>query len=74
MQIEPAYILIVDDKKTNRLVLSQMLKRQGHRVDFAENGKEAIALLRENEFDMVLLDIVMPEMDGYQVHSLLIKR
>lgn len=67
MEIKSAQILVVDDNKTNRLVLSRMLKRQGHSIDFAENGKEAIRKVENGEFDMVLLDIVMPEMDGYQV-------
>ncbi len=60
-------ILVVDDNQTNRLTLSLGLKHQGHEVSTAENGRKALDLLREQDFDLVLLDIVMPEMDGYQV-------
>jgi class 3 adenylate cyclase len=61
------YILVVDDYSTNRLKLSLGLKKQGHTVDTAENGRQALEMLRGQPFDLVLLDIMMPEMDGYQV-------
>jgi DNA-binding response OmpR family regulator len=64
---EQGHILVVDDHRTNRLKLSLGLKKQGHTVDEAENGVQALALLRAQAFDLVLLDIIMPEMDGYQV-------
>jgi len=48
-------------------MLSRRLERQGHRVKLAENGKRALEMLREEDFDLVLLDVMMPEMDGYQV-------
>lgn len=64
---EPGHILIVDDHSTNRLKLSMGLKKQGHTVGAAENGLQALAMLREQPFDLVLLDIMMPEMDGYEV-------
>jgi adenylate cyclase len=61
------HLLVVDDNKVNRLLLGRGLEQQGHTVAFAENGREALELLRSRSFDMVLLDIQMPEMDGYQV-------
>ncbi|MFC1849705.1 adenylate/guanylate cyclase domain-containing protein [candidate division CSSED10-310 bacterium] len=67
MNITPAQILVVDDNATNRLILSRMLIKHGHDVEFALNGREALEKLGQKPFDMVLLDIVMPEMDGYQV-------
>jgi adenylate cyclase len=60
-------LLVVDDNKVNRLLLGRGLEQQGHRVTFAENGRQALDLLRSRSFDLVLLDIQMPEMDGYQV-------
>jgi adenylate cyclase len=61
------YILVVDDNRMNRLVLARGLEQQGHRVAFAENGRQALEMLAEQAFDLILLDIEMPEMDGYQV-------
>ena len=60
-------VLVADDFEANRRTLARNLKMQGHSVTTAENGRQALALLREHEFDLVLLDIMMPEMDGYQV-------
>src|SRR4030042_3499254 len=61
------HLLVVDDNKVNRLLLGRGLEQQGHRVAFAENGRQALEMLHKSEFDLVLLDIQMPEMDGYQV-------
>ena len=61
------HILVVDDNKMNRLLLARGLEQQGHRVSFAENGRQAMEMLRAQPFDLVLLDVLMPEMDGYQV-------
>ncbi len=60
-------ILVVDDNRLNRLKLLRGLENQGHEVTLAENGLEALELLKEEPFDLILLDIVMPEMDGYEV-------
>ena len=51
----------------NRLLLGRGLEQQGHTVVFAENGREALDLLRRQRFDLLLLDVLMPELDGYQV-------
>lgn len=67
MNGEHGHILIVDDYRTNRLKLALGLKQQGHTVAEAESGKQALDMLRNGTFDLVLLDIVMPEMDGYEV-------
>jgi two-component system, sensor histidine kinase and response regulator len=63
----PGLLLVVDDDATNRDVLSRRLKRQGHDVRTASTGGDALRLMRETAFDLVLLDIMMPDMDGYQV-------
>ena len=62
-----AQLLVVDDNKVNRLLLSRNLELMGHRVTMAENGRVALATLRHGGCDLVLLDIEMPEMDGFQV-------
>lgn len=61
------HVLVVDDNRMNRLKLSRSLEQQGHTVVLAENGRQALQMLQEQAFDVVLLDIVMPEMDGYEV-------
>lgn len=61
------FVLVVDDIESNRDVLSRRLQRQGYSVATAENGREAFDKLRADTFDLVLLDIMMPEMDGYEV-------
>ncbi len=60
-------ILVVDDDFLNRLVLSTNMQEQGYEVDIAENGVQAFELLSKDAFDVVLLDLIMPEMDGFQV-------
>lgn len=58
---------MVDDNKVNRLLLTRNLELQGHHVAAAENGRIALEILRSEPFDLLLLDIEMPEMDGFQV-------
>ena len=60
-------LLVVDDNRVNRLLLGRALEQLGHAVTFAENGREALEALRQRQVDLVLLDIEMPEMNGYQV-------
>lgn len=60
-------VLVVDDDEANRDLLAQRLERQGYDVVTAENGRQALDLLAASAFDLVLLDIVMPEMDGFGV-------
>ena len=65
--IEPGNILVVDDDESNRDVLYRRLTRQGQTVKTASSGAEAIRLMGETAFDVVLLDIMMPDMDGHEV-------
>jgi class 3 adenylate cyclase/CheY-like chemotaxis protein len=60
-------ILVVDDNAGNRDMLSRRLDREGYSVDMAANGREALEKLEAGGFDLVLLDIVMPELDGFAV-------
>jgi adenylate cyclase len=63
----PGTILIVDDNRMNRLLLARGLEQEGHTVVFAEHGADALGLLRSRPFDLMLLDVLMPELDGYEV-------
>lgn len=62
-------ILVVDDNRQNRELLSRLLQRLGHTVEVAAGGREALSLLRDRTFDILLLDVMMPEMDGFEVLS-----
>jgi serine phosphatase RsbU (regulator of sigma subunit) len=67
MKPEQGFVLVVDDNEANRDVLSRRLRRQGHSVEVAEHGLQALDMMRRQSFDLVLLDVMMPEMNGYQV-------
>ncbi|HEY2574389.1 MAG TPA: adenylate/guanylate cyclase domain-containing protein [Verrucomicrobiaceae bacterium] len=60
-------ILVADDDENNRVMLSRRLQRLGHQVTTAENGRRALDALMSGRFDLLLLDIQMPELNGYQV-------
>ena len=61
------HILVVEDNDLNSWLLHQILERRGHRVEVAPNGKVALALQQREHFDLVFLDLHMPEVDGFQV-------
>ncbi|MEO1672189.1 MAG: SpoIIE family protein phosphatase [Cyanobacteria bacterium J06631_2] len=60
-------ILVVDDSGTNRAILSKQVEAEGYRVATAGNGKQAIMMIQTGAFDLILLDIMMPKINGYQV-------
>lgn len=62
-----ARLLIADDNKVNRLLLCRSVELLGHQADHAGNGRVALEMLRTGGYDLLLLDIAMPEMDGFQV-------
>jgi PAS domain S-box-containing protein len=63
----PLHILVAEDNELSAQVLEQSLIRQGHRVRVASNGREVLTLTERGGFDLVLLDVHMPELDGFQV-------
>src|SRR4030095_1179904 len=63
----PGCILIVDDNESNRDMLSRRLQHQGYDVCIADSGHKALTLLNTQEVDLILLDVMMPEMDGCEV-------
>ena len=64
---DPGQMLVVDDNRLNRLLITRALEQHGHFVSNAENGRIAMEMLRTHRFDVLLLDIDMPEMNGFEV-------
>src|SRR4051812_45396644 len=60
-------VLVVDDYESIRSLLERILRSQGHMVQTAASGPEALALLHEHPIDLVILDVMMPEMSGIEV-------
>src|SRR6266436_6373967 len=65
--IPTSSLLVVDDNSMNRLLLSRYITRLGYQASLADNGRQALEKLQAEPFDLVLLDVQMPEMDGYTV-------
>jgi signal transduction histidine kinase/ActR/RegA family two-component response regulator len=59
-------ILLVEDNAVNQVLAVRLLEKRGHKVVVAANGREALAALRQDAFDLVLMDVQMPEMDGFE--------
>ena len=73
MEIQSFQILIVDDNETNRDMLARRLRRKDFNLSTAVNGREALSMVQSNFYDLILLDIMMPEVDGYEVLTYLKK-
>jgi PAS domain S-box-containing protein len=73
-RIDGMRILLTEDSKDNQLIVSRLLTTAGAKVDIVENGKEAIDRLEVSQYDLVLMDIQMPIMDGYEATTLLRSR
>jgi two-component system sensor histidine kinase/response regulator len=65
--VTPLNILVAEDNDLSAQVIEQLLARKGHRVRLAADGREALALAQAEAFDLLLLDVHMPELDGFQV-------
>ena len=65
------HILVVDDDKNTRRLLTAVLEAENYSVSTAENGEEALAVLDKTHVDLIVLDIMMPKMDGYELTTLL---
>jgi len=65
----PARILLVDDDAVNRMVALGLLRRHGWEAVAAANGREALQILAKQNFNLILMDLQMPEMDGYETAS-----
>jgi DNA-binding response OmpR family regulator len=67
MQIKSINILIVEDDDTLRFIVKDNLEQKNYKVDVAENGKSAIELFEKNNYNLILLDIMLPKIDGFKV-------
>jgi signal transduction histidine kinase len=67
----PAYILLAEDNKINQKLVKTMLAKACHKVDIVENGRDAVEKVKQIPYDLVLMDIQMPEMDGIQAAQLI---
>ncbi len=65
------HILLVEDNPINQKVAQRLLEKAGHSVTIASNGKEAVDLLERQTFDLVLMDVQMPEMDGLEATAVI---
>ncbi len=66
VKLTPKRVLVAEDNATNRLVVTRMLERLGHSVETVTNGREAVEAVQTGTYDVVLMDVMMPEMDGLQ--------
>jgi CheY-like chemotaxis protein len=64
-------ILLAEDNRVNQVVAVKMLEKMGHTVSVAGNGKDAVSALGESDFDLILMDVQMPEMDGFEATSII---
>jgi len=67
MDFDRGHLLVVDDNEMNRDLLSRRLRKKGHQVQVAKGGAKALEMIQGETFDLVLLDIMMPVMDGFEV-------
>jgi len=66
-------ILVVDDSPTERHILSRILVKNGYQVSMAESGIKAISIARETHPDLVLMDVVMPDVNGFQATRMFLR-
>jgi PAS domain S-box-containing protein len=71
---KPLEILLVEDDHINQIVLSTMLHKSGHRVDIANNGQEALEIYGSRKYDVILMDVQMPMMDGIEATKIIRQR
>ena len=67
-------ILLAEDNRVNQLLAVRLIEKKGHHVAVAENGRQALSMISRERFDLVLLDVQMPEMDGFSVAKVIRER
>ncbi|MBM3285369.1 MAG: response regulator, partial [Candidatus Aminicenantes bacterium] len=71
---KPLRILLAEDNRVNQMVIVHLLKKHGHEVTVAANGQDVLAALEKDRFDLILMDVQMPTMDGYEATDMIRKR
>ena len=71
VSLDPITILLVEDDQISRLAVKAWFKNKGHKIIIAENGKQAVDYLQENNVDVILMDVHMPEMDGIEATKII---
>jgi CheY-like chemotaxis protein len=66
MKESKAHILVVDDDETNRMVVQMLMEMRGHHVRQVSSGEECLKLINLHQFDLILMDLSMPKMDGFE--------
>jgi CheY-like chemotaxis protein len=67
----PVRLLLAEDEATNHTFIRAILQKFGYQVDLAQNGREALTLLEQHEYAMVLMDCMMPVLDGYEATAVI---
>jgi len=62
----PLSVLVAEDNRVNQRLITRLLERGGHRITMTSNGREVVARYSEERFDLILMDVQMPEVDGLQ--------
>ncbi|MBZ5607493.1 MAG: response regulator [Acidobacteriia bacterium] len=70
----PLKILLVEDHPVNQKVAAQLLRSRGHAVEIASSGREALEVLADDGFDVILMDVQMPQLDGYATTRMIRER
>src|SRR5262249_16000396 len=70
----PLHILLAEDNSVNQLLAIRLLEKRGHRVTVTSNGQEALAALENDDFDVLLMDVQMPVMDGFEATAAIRER
>jgi two-component system sensor histidine kinase/response regulator len=70
-QRQSFYFLVAEDNAVNQRLIARLLEKRGHRVVLAQNGREALQALKRQHFDIILMDVQMPEMDGFEATKLI---
>ena len=70
-QWQPLSFLVAEDNTVNQRLIARLLEKRGHNVVLAQNGREALQTLKQQQFDIILMDVQMPEMDGFEATKLI---